>query len=304
MGRPRIYTDDAERQRAHRQKKRDIQVSQNAVVPNPALRWLGGKWRLAEWIINTFPKHICYCEPFGGGANVLLQKEPSRLEVYNDLDGDIVNFFSVLRGRRDELIEQIELTPFARDELLLSSIPSADPLERARRFYVKCWQAFQPGSGYDSSPSWRFQKSWARGKSSLDEWNRVGHLLEVAARFKLVQVENRPAEEVISRFDEPTTLFYVDPPYLESTRTMATQSRYRYEMSDEDHQRLAALLRKVQGMVIVSGYGSKLYDDLYRGWTRMSKTTTTNGNSVSVEYLWLSPSVVDAKHLPLFAAQS
>ena len=301
----RKYLSNAERQKAYRQRKRlcnaiDDGALRNNLVSRPPLRWLGGKWRLAQWIIGMFPPHLCYVEPFGGAASVLLQKQPSRLEVYNDLDQEVVNFFVVLRTNLKELVQLIELTPFARDELLGAMESTKEPLERARRFYVRCWQAFQPGSGYDSTPSWRLQKDWARGKSVIDEWNTTSHLLAVATRLKHVEIENRPALEVLQRFDSARTLFYVDPPYVMDTRQMGTQTRYKYEMTDKDHLQLSQMLRSLSGMVILSGYESELYNEFYGDWHKVSKTTTTNGNGTSTEYLWLSPRTVEFNHLPLF----
>lgn len=301
MPRPRKYDNDAERQAAYRTRKRNVLPLRNLPVTRPALRWLGGKWRVAEWIIATFPPHVCYVEPFGGAMNVLLQKPLSALEVYNDLDREVVGFFKVLRSRTNDLIRAIQLTPFCRDELEEAFEPTDDPLEAARRFYVRCWQAFSPGSGYDANPSWRAQSDWARGKSVTDEWNQIEHLTAIVERIKRVQIENRPAEEVIRRFDTPKTLFYVDPPYVATSRTMGTQSKYRHEMGEAEHRRLAELLRSVQGMVILSGYQSTLYADLYKDWQRISKSTTTNGNNQATEYLWLSPSAAHLNHLPLFA---
>lgn len=302
MARPRKYSSDADKQKAYRERsKRNSVPLRNVTVARPALRWLGGKWRLADWIASHFPPHRCYCEPFGGGGNILLQKPPSQIEVYNDLDSDVVNFFSVLRSQPQELIRLIELTPFSRQELAEAVQPTNDALERARRLYVRSWQSFQPGSGYDRSPSWRFQKDWARGKALINEWNTVDHLEAVAARLKMVQIENRPAADVIRRFDEPTTLFYADPPYVHSTRTLESETRYKYEMTDEQHIQLADQLHHVKGMVIVSGYDSPLYDELYSGWGKTIKSTTTNGNGTATEYLWLSPSAVDEKRWPLFA---
>lgn len=266
----------------------------------PAVRRLGGKWRIAPWLISFFPRHTTYCEPFGGGANVLLRKPPSRLEIYNDLDDEIVNFFAVLRRDGERLMRQIELTPFARQELALASEPCDDPMESARRFYVRSWQAFQAASGYDATPTWRFQRSWARGKSTLDEWCTVESLRTVIERLRLVQIECRPALEIIARYDTPSTLFYIDPPYLHETRGMRVQTVYAHEMDEADHVELARVLRDIEGMAIVSGYASDLYNDLYRGWEVRSKTTTTNGNSTSIEYAWLSPAVSSRGQLALF----
>ena len=274
-------------------------------VPTPALRYYGSKWRLADWIIDQFPPHVCYVEPFGGSASVLLQKPPSLLETYNDLSEDIVNFFRVLREQTNSLIRAIQLTPFARAEVLTATKMlwrETDPLERARLFYVLSWQTYRGGGMHHKyKGSWRFQRSWTRGSSVVYDWNRLEHLYAIAERLKNVQVENDDAISVIRRFDAPTTLFYCDPPYLAETRTPRWQNNaYHCEMgSEEEHRRLAEVLHDVQGMVIISGYPSKIYDDeLYPGWKHIHREAVTIGKKKGQEYLWISPQAESA-NLPL-----
>lgn len=254
------------------------------------LRYHGSKRRIGPWIIAHFPPHTCYVEPFGGGAGVLLQKEPADFEVYNDLERSVVNFFDVLRNRPDELIRAIELTPYSRVELERAQQPAGDPLEDARRFYVLSYQQHHGGRGRMSS-GWRIQRKNNRGKSIVADWNHTDHLHVAARRLKRVQIECDDALNVIPRFDGPETLFYVDPPYVWGTRSERWRGKaYLHEMSDDEHRALAAALREIEGMAIVSGYPSDLYDrELFSDWRRVNKETIDGLSQPQVECLWLSP---------------
>lgn len=266
-------------------------------ITRPALRYFGGKWRLAPWVISFFPEHICYCEPYGGGANVILQKEPSYIDVYNDLNGDVVNFFRVMRERKDELIEAIRWTPYARDEYGLSFEPTSDPLELARRLYVQAWMKRDGYRVNDKSAGWRMTKTDARGtRTPVDDWDNIVHLYEVATRLKEIAIENNPALTVIGRYDAPTTLFYLDPPYVQSTRNQRwALTAYEYEMTDQDHTELARALNGIEGMAIISGYPSELYEELYQGWQMITKEIAQNNQSeAKIEALWLNPKTVEA----------
>lgn len=265
-------------------------------VTRPALRYHGAKWLLAPWIISHFPKHIAYVEPFGGGAAVLLQKKPAKLEVYNDLDGRVVNFFRVLREQTDELVRLLTLTPYSYEELKISKNPADDPLEDARRFFTMCWQGINANTG----DGWRnvTAKGGLPGRlPSRQPGDAVQRLYGVAERLHGVQIDNRPASYVIDAHDHPRTLVYADPPYLRDTRTKS--SVYSEEMTDKDHAQLLDQLSAIQSLVILSGYDNDLYNDMLPGWHRIDKTARTNGNADNsvthkVESLWLSPRTYDA----------
>jgi len=258
----------------------------------PALRYYGGKHRSANWIMKHFPPHYTYVEPFGGAAGVLLQKPPSYFEVYNDFDSNVVTFFRVLREKTDKLVRVISLTPWSREELKLAYEVATDDLEIARRFYVRCWQSFGHLHG-----GWRFQHS-DNGYSIVEQWNGVEYLFDVANRLKKVQIENDEALKIIDRYDTPRTLFYVDPPYIHDTRYR--KNGYLHEMTDDQHRELATKLNNIEGMVVVSGYHSALYDEIYQGWRVVEKITGTNGNKSNTEVLWLSPAATDIGSYPLF----
>ena len=263
-------------------------------LTRPALRYYGGKFRLAPWIIGFFPEHECYVEPFGGAASVMLTKAPSTREVYNDADEDVVTFFRVLRERYAEFLRVIELTPFSRQEFRLAHEPCADDLERARRFYIRSWQGVGGGPRANNSTGWRFEKNAKRGKSTVQDWTNVGHLRLVCERLRQVQIECDDALSVIRRYDSPTTLFYCDPPYLGETRGMRWREKgYQHEMTESDHRQLAEVLCGIQGLAILSGYPSALYAELFPGWRMVTKRSRINSlhNSCAMktEALYLSP---------------
>lgn len=262
-------------------------------ITRSALRYRGGKGEnnLAQWIIGHLPPHDLYAEPYGGAANILLRKRPATFEVYNDLYGEVVNFFRVLREREAELIRAIQLTPWALGEWALAREPTDDPLEAARRFYVQSWQSFGGASGEQWSTGWRRQTIPLEGRKALRRWNRVDHLHAVADRLKHVQIERRDALWVIRRYDRPGALLYVDPPYPAATRGKWSGAMYAHELSDDEHRELAGVLRGIEGMAVVSSYPCELYEELYGawGWQRVEKRAHTDGGSERVEVLWLSP---------------
>jgi DNA adenine methylase len=265
----------------------------------PLLRYHGGKYRDAHRIISQFPSHEFYVEVFGGGASVLLQKQPSSFEVYNDLSGDVVNFFKVLRDQADELIKTIQLTPYSRLERKLAYEPAADSLERARRLYIRSWQGFG-SSSLKMNTGWRFMYRQLSGENVVASFNRTDHLYILAARLKQVQIENDDAISIIKRYGRnEKTLFYLDPPYPHSTRT--SSNSYDHEMTDEQHRELAQVLHSFNGMYLISGYDCELYRELYKGWRLVDWSSLINGvKRKSKECLWISPTC-DSHQLPLFA---
>ena len=256
-------------------------------IIRPALRYFGGKWRIASWIVSNFPTHVSYVEPFCGAASVLLQKPPSKLETINDKDLEVVNFFTMLRTYPDRLIREIELTPYSRYEYWNAYQQTNDPIESARRYYVRSW--FGRGGTRKESGGWRFMVTDSRGGSVVDDWRRIGHLKLIVERLQMVQIENDDAFTIIERYDTPNTLFYVDPPYLFSSRSSRWNTAYKYELSDDDHVRLAEVLNRVKGMVVISGYQSTLYSELYNGWICKTKKDRKENLKSSIECLWISP---------------
>lgn len=261
----------------------------------PAVRWHGGKWMLAPWIISHFPPHRVYVEPFGGGGSVLLRKEPSYAEVYNDLDGEIVNLFRVLRGpRADELVRAVALTPFARDEFRLAYDAAADDVERARRLAVRSFMGFG-SNGHQRKTGFRANSNRSGTTPARDWSNYPDALALIVQRIKGapgadagIVIENRDAVQVMLAHDGPETLHYADPPYVTATRSDAGAD-YAHEMSDEDHAALLDALCALRGMVILSGYPSSLYDDRLRGWKRVQRAALADNAKPRTEVLWINP---------------
>lgn len=259
----------------------------------PILRWHGGKWKLAPWILAHLPTHRVYVEPFGGAASVLLRKPRSYAEVYNDLDGELVNLFRIVRDRGDELRSALELTPFAREEFDLSYAPCADPLEQARRTVVRSFMGFGTNmskptcTGGTTRTGFRSNSNRSGTPPAQDWRNYPGLLPDIVERLRGVVIENRDAFEVIQAHDSDQALHYVDPPYVADTRDSGRD--YRHELTDEDHLRLAELLHGVRGAVVLSGYDSALYRTLYADWRRIEKAAHADGARSRVEVLWLSP---------------
>jgi DNA adenine methylase len=237
-----------------------------------AFGWYGGKFNHLGWLLPLLPKCHHYCEPFAGSAAVLLNREPSPVETYNDLDGEVVNFFRVLRERPDELVRAIGLTPFSRAELgraVGADADGAGDLERARRFFVRARQARTGLAQTASAGRWAHCRETSRAgmAGAVSRWlGSVESLPGIALRLLRVQFENRPGEDVIRLYDSPNTLFYCDPPYVHSTR--GDSRAYGFEMSDGGHASLAAVLARCRGKAAVSGYRCDLMDELYRGWKR------------------------------------
>lgn len=265
----------------------------------PILRWHGGKWILANWIIAHLPKHRVYVEPFGGAGSVLLRKPRSYAEVYNDMDGEVVNLFSVVRDRGEELRRALELTPFARAEFLLSYDPSEDSLERARRTVARAFMGF--GSNSHSRVSgFRATSDRSGTATPAHDWRNYPLALgDIIERLRGVVIENRDAARVMRAHDGPDSVHYVDPPYLACTRGKGHD--YRYEMTDADHVALAETLHSLKGFVVLSGYASQLYDALYSGWQKIERAARADGARPRTEVLWLSPRCPGAD---LFAASN
>jgi len=238
-----------------------------------AFGWYGGKFNHLEWLLPLLPQCHHYCEPFGGSAAVLLNRAPSPVETYNDIDGEVANFFRVLRDDEDRLIRAIALTPFSREEFYLACQPhngEISNLERARRFFVRARQVRTGLAQTASLGRWANCKNTSRAGMSgvVSRWRgSLRDLPLIAERLLRVQIENRPALEVIDLYDSPDTLFYCDPPYPHEVRGDA--KAYGFEMSDTEHAQLARRLARIRGRAAVSGYRCKLYDQLYKDWRRV-----------------------------------
>lgn len=285
----------------------------NALTPTrPALRWHGGKWLLAPWIISHFPAHRVYVEPFGGAASVLLRKERSIVEVYNDLDDEVFGFFGVLRdrGQAERLIELLRLTPFSRREYELSYQWSEDPIEQARRLAVRSYMGFGSNAhassltgrgmiGFRSGTGFRANSDRSGGPPARDWSNYPDALIHIIERFAGVIVEGREAIASMLQHDGPQVLHYVDPPYVPETRVALNyaygkKGMYRHELDGAGHTALLTHLRALSGMVVLSGYPHPMYDDALPDWRRVERAALADGARPRTEVLWINPACAAA----------
>lgn len=270
-------------------------------INSPVMRYFGGKFRLAPWIIAHFPPHHAYIEPFGGAAGVLMQKKRSASEVYNDLDGDVCNVFRVLRcpEQSRRLAELIDLTPYARDEFNLAYQPCDDPVEQARRSIIRAQMGF---GSIAVSRAYRtgFRQDSARKYGTAAElWDRYPSTISgFCRRLKGVLIENRPALDVIDNHDRADSLFYMDPPYVHSTRVLSgKRGDYRHEMTNDEHEQLLATLKNIAGMAIVSGYDNEMYRDMLSDWQTdrtTARCSSHRGTGLRTEIIWMNPQCAEA----------
>lgn len=304
----------------------------------PLVRWHGGKWMIAPWVIGFFPKHNLYTEAFGGGASVLLRKPPAPgSEIYNDLDETIVRIFKVLQDpeKADRLIWLLERTPYARKEFdwayLCTGCSEAiyvdchagciiDDVEAARRTIVRSFM----GYGSDGTAGMYrtgFRSTVTRaGKTPATEWANYGHGLElIRERIQRVTLDCKDAFALLEQFDVEDALHYVDPPYLPETRSVGNNRRgqgyhvYQHELDEADHVRLLELLVSMKSMVVLAGYPSALYDDTLVGWRREERGSYADGGGKRTEVVWINPACAErldeeaaARHrnrAPLFAGE-
>lgn len=249
------------------------------------LKYPGAKNRIADWICGYIPPHKVYLEPYFGSGAVFFNKVPARIETLNDLDGNVVNYFRVLREQPYELIRLIELTPYGRDEYYAAcEVDEYDSdLERARKFAVRCWQGFGCSNRYKNGFRSSQQSS---SPHTTKEWRSLpGRLVAASERLQNAQIENLPAIEIIHRYDTEDVFLYIDPPYLHGTRK---NYLYRYEMEDGEHVELLEVLAKHPGKVLLSGYDNDLYNDMLHGWRKVQKKTQAEAGIPRVETLWMN----------------
>lgn len=262
----------------------------------PVLRYFGGKWRLAPWVISHFPPHEIYVEPFGGAASVLMRKQRAKAEVYNDLDENTVNVFRVLRDPKSarRLLRLLRKTPFSRSELQLAMAQVDDPIERARRTIVRAFQGFASQPGVDR-PGFRCATAVQNTTAAADWISYAKALPAFTERLAGVTIECTDGLELIGRYDSDNTLYYLDPPYAPETRR--SEEDYRHEMSESDHARMLEAIRKLKGMVLISGYQSQAYADL--GWANVEVEHYANGTNSEkrkrTEVLWMNSACVAAQ---------
>ena len=250
---------------------------------NALINYPGSKWGMAKEIISLMPPHKSYLEPFFGSGAVLFNKQPSAIETVNDIDGDTVNFFRVLREQPEELARAISLTPYARDVFddAHANRGSSD-FDRAYRFAIRAKMAH--AFKCHTKTGFKIDTYGRERAYCVDCWNRLPDgIREAAERLKQVQIENRPALDIIRRFNFDNVLIYADPPYLMSTRCC---KQYRHEMTEQDHVELLEALLQHKGSVILSGYPSELYDSMLQDWSRITRKSYNQNSDPRTEVLW------------------
>lgn len=277
-------------------KVQKLRRRKNEITP---FSWQGGKTYHLDWLlpIINIATHNCFVEVFAGSGSVLLNKEPSRVEVYNDINEEVVNFFKVLRQKPDEIVKLLQLTPYSRKEFIeaCGDTSTKDDLERARLFFVKARQVRNGMATLATPGKWSYTKKDSRGKRALtvNQWlNSIDQLFEISERLKQVQIECVDALEVIERYDTEDTLFYLDPPYLFDTRS--AKNYYKDEYSNDDHIKMLDSVKKIKGKVIISGYNNDLYNNALKNWQqslrepKLSNSTLTNSTEKNFrqEVVW------------------
>jgi len=259
-------------------------------VKRPLLRWFGGKFNLAPWIVSHFPEHRIYVEPYGGAGSVLLKKPRSYAEVWNDLNDEVFTLFWTMR--QHELVKQLqhalEHTPYSRREFELAHSFSPDPIERSRRLIVRSLMGFGADSACDPKNKTGFRGNTTRsGSTPQHVWvNYVSSLEAFYERMKGVVIENRDALEVSISHDTLETLHYFDPPYLQSLRRVGA---YSHEMDDTQHEIMLKTIIKLKGKVVLSGYANPLYEKYLGGWVRVERETRADKAGLRTEVLWIKP---------------
>lgn len=277
----------------------------NKTPTRPALRYYGGKWKLSDWIISHFPspqEYKTYVESFGGAMSALLKKPPSRVEIYNDMSQEIVNLFRVLRDREQsaELRRLLDLTPYSRAEWLSCYALSSDPVEQASRTIVLAAMSHNPSKALTRKSNGFRSSSAGHHRLPQDFRAYTKALSEITARLKEVVIECRDYRSIMTQHDSPTTLHYLDPPYLGNLRA-DSRNTYQHELfTQKDHEALADFAKTMKGFVVLSGYESPKYMDWYgeSGWSSFSTQAVTGsavkGKSKRTEVLWLNPKAAAA----------
>ena len=253
---------------------------------NAILKYPGAKWRIAKWIIDHFPEHKVYCEPFFGSGAIFFNKEPAIIETVNDINNDIVNLFKVCREHAAELAALIYLTPDARAEFNDCYERSTDNIEQARRTLVRYWQSF--GTCNSSVNSWR--NSQTSGSPRIpQQWDQLPEIIiSTLDRLKSVQIENYNAIELIKRYNSSETLLYIDPPYLQSLRK---HNMYKNEMTDNQHIELLNVLKESKSKIIISAYDNEMYNTELADWQTDELPTTAQMGIKRTEKIYFNYSL-------------
>ena len=259
------------------------------------LKYPGSKWNLVPNILKMIPEHHTYLEPFFGSGAILFSKPESDIEMVNDLDRNVVNLFNCIKLDPERLARSVMTTPYSREQYDNSYLSDPDePFEKALQFLIKCWQGYGfRTNGY--KVGWKNDIQGRESMYALWDWYRVpDRVIAIAERLRKVQIENRPAMEVMKRFDFDNVFMYLDPPYVLGTRT---GKQYENEMIDSDHEELLKFILSTKAKVIISGYESDLYNDYLTDWNKLQFNSCAEMGGKRVETVWFNYELQQEKQL-------
>lgn len=256
------------------------------------LKYPGSKWRIAENLLDYIPPHHSYVEPYFGSGALLFNKPPSNIETVNDLDHDVINLFLCIQEDAERLAKMVATTPYSREmyecafgfEDFVTEIIGEEPFRIATVFLIKCWQ----GHGFRTNGivGWKNDIQGRESMYGLWNWYHLPEwIIAIAERLRKVQIECRPALEVIERFNYPNVFQYLDPPYVLGTRS---GKQYKYEMADQDHEELLIKVLKSKAKIMISGYESDLYNDYLKGWNKAYFKSNNRKGKPTTEVIWMN----------------
>lgn len=253
------------------------------------LKYPGSKWNIARQLVNMIPEHHSYVEPFFGSGAVLFNKEISDIETVNDLDSDVTNLFKCIQRDSEHLAKLVMTIPFSREEydkqFEISDISCTDAYERAAGFLIRCWQ----GHGYRTNGykvGWKNDVVGREKSYALWNWYRLPEwIIDIAERLRKVQIENKPALEVIKRFNHDGVFMYIDPPYLLSVRT---GKQYKHEMTAAEHESMLKELLQSKANIMISGYESDMYNEYLKDWNKSHFNSCAEHGKPRIETVWMN----------------
>lgn len=254
------------------------------------IKYPGSKWNIAPQLVELIPKHHSYVEPFFGSGAVLFNKPVSAIETVNDLDSDVVNLFRCIQKDSERLARLVMTTPFSREEYErqfegCTSTLYASNFQRAAGFLIKCWQ----GHGFRTNGykvGWKNDVVGREKAYALWNWYRLPDwIIDITERLRKVQIENRPALEVIERFNYSQVFMYLDPPYMLGTRS---GKQYMHEMTDAEHEELLLMITQSRAKIMISGYETDMYNDYLSGWEKRQFSSCAEHGKPRVETVWMN----------------
>lgn len=255
------------------------------------LKYPGSKWNIAKQLVGMIPAHHSYVEPYFGSGAVLFNKSASNIETVNDLDSNVTNLFRCIQQDPERLARMVMTTPFSREiydsqfDGDITQTMYLSNFQRAVYFLVCCWQ----GHGFRTNGykvGWKNDVQGRESMYALWNWYRLPEwIIEIAERLRKVQIENRPALEVIERFNYENVFMYIDPPYLLGTRN---GKQYAHEMTNSDHEELLEILLQSNAKIMVSGYESEMYDDYLKDWSKVIFDSCAEHGKPRKEVVWMN----------------